>query len=245
MKKTFLLIPIFLLILMTGAGAWAAPKLSVAQNTFEFDAVPEGTVIRHSFIIKNNGDETLIIKRVLTGWGCSTVSFDKEIPRAGDGAIVISVKTRGYGGKTLAKAITVQTNDPVNREATLYIRGKVEKIADISSESVHLNGAPDEDISTIITIIPSEKYNFNILSCKVSNGENISVDFKKQTSENDMPEKPGWEIHIKNIRKTPGRYYEAIYLATDFKLIPKLTIRVFGNIRQTDKLQTSTKSPWI
>lgn len=239
MKKIFLLITTFLLILMTGAGAWAAPKLSVAKSTFEFDAVPEGTVIRHNFIIKNNGDETLLIKRVLTGWGCSTVSFDKEIPRAGDGTIVISVKTRGYGGKTLAKTITVQTNDPVNSEVALHIRGKVEKVADISSESVHLNGAPDEDISTIVTISPSEKYDFNILSCKVSNGENISVDFKKKTSENDVSERSEWEIHIKNIRKTSGRYYEAIYLATDFKILPKLTIRVFGNIKQTDKLQTS------
>lgn len=239
MKKTFLFIATFSLVILTSVSLWAAPNLSVNQSTYEFGSVPEGTIIRHNFILKNNGDEPLLIKKVITGWGCSTVSYDKEIPRAGEGTIVISVKTQGYGGKTLAKAITVQTNDPQKGEISLRIRGNVEKIAAISSETIRLDGAPDGDLSEIVTITPSENYNFKILSSSVSNGDNIDVELKTKLDENKTSEKPMWEIHIKNIRKTPGRYYETIYLVTDFKLMPKLTIRVFGNIKLKDKSQTS------
>jgi hypothetical protein len=67
MKKTLLLITTFLLVILTSAILWAAPKLSVIQDTYEFGSVPEGTVIKHNFIIKNIGDEPLLIKNVITG----------------------------------------------------------------------------------------------------------------------------------------------------------------------------------
>ena len=111
------------------------------------------------------------------------------------------------------------------------VRGKVEKIADISSETVRLEGNISDDVSKTVTIIPSKKYNFDILSCKVSSGENIDVDFKRKIIKKDSSEEPGWELHIKNTSKTPGRYYEAIHLTTDFEITPTLTIRVFGNIK--------------
>ena len=113
----------------------------------------------------------------------------------------------------------------------VMVRGKVEKIADISSENVRLEGNINEDLSKTVTIIPSEKYNFNILSCKVSSGKNIDVVFKRKIIKEDSSEEPGWELHIKNISKTPGRYYEAIHLKTDLAITPTLTIRVFGNIK--------------
>ncbi|MCK5098014.1 MAG: DUF1573 domain-containing protein [Desulfobacteraceae bacterium] len=67
MRKTILLITIFLLVTFTSASLWAAPKISIPQSSYVFDSVPEGTIIKHSFIIKNNGDEPLMINNVLTG----------------------------------------------------------------------------------------------------------------------------------------------------------------------------------
>ncbi|MCK5542727.1 MAG: DUF1573 domain-containing protein [Desulfobacterales bacterium] len=67
MKKTFLFIATFSLVILTSVSLWAAPNLSVNQSTYEFGSVPEGTIIRHNFILKNNGDEPLLIKKVITG----------------------------------------------------------------------------------------------------------------------------------------------------------------------------------
>ena len=137
----------------------------------------------------------------------------------------------------------MHTNDPEKSVVHLRISGKVEKIADISSESLHMEGSVDEDLEKIVTIIPSDKYKFEILSLRISSGENVDVELKKKTLEDNGIEKTIWEVYIKNIRKTPGRYYEAIYLTTDFKLQSQLTIRVFGNIKQPDKLKQTNNEP--
>jgi len=67
MKKLFLFIMVFVFVSLLSTSSWAAPIISTPQDNFEFGSVPEGTIIKHSFIIKNNGDEPLIIQRVLTG----------------------------------------------------------------------------------------------------------------------------------------------------------------------------------
>jgi Protein of unknown function (DUF1573) len=67
MKKLIFIIGIFSTIFLVYTNVWAAPELSIAQDTFEFEPVPEGTVIRHNFIVNNTGDEPLVIKNILTG----------------------------------------------------------------------------------------------------------------------------------------------------------------------------------
>jgi adenine-specific DNA methylase len=87
-----------------------------------------------------------------------------------------------------------------------------------------------------------EKYNFKILSTTLSNGDNIKVELKTRVIDGkDAETQPvTYEIHIQNIRQTPGRYYESIHLQTDSKFSPDITIRVFGFIRQeTAKQKTS------
>jgi hypothetical protein len=67
MKKLFLFIMAFVFAGLLSTSSWATSSISTPQSNFEFGSVPEGTIIKHSFIIKNNGDEPLIIQRVLTG----------------------------------------------------------------------------------------------------------------------------------------------------------------------------------
>lgn len=45
----------------------AQPSVEVAESAYEFDPVPEGTEIEHSFKIKNTGDAPLHIQKVNTG----------------------------------------------------------------------------------------------------------------------------------------------------------------------------------
>lgn len=45
----------------------AQPSVEVTESKYEFDPVPEGTEIEHSFKIKNTGDAPLHIQKVNTG----------------------------------------------------------------------------------------------------------------------------------------------------------------------------------
>ncbi len=67
MKKIFLFITTLSILILPGLSTFAAPKVSVEQDVYNFDAVPEGTIIKHKFIIKNMGDEPLLISPVVTG----------------------------------------------------------------------------------------------------------------------------------------------------------------------------------
>ena len=45
----------------------AQSSVEVTGAKYEFDAVPEGTSVEHSFVIKNTGDSPLHIQKVNTG----------------------------------------------------------------------------------------------------------------------------------------------------------------------------------
>jgi len=44
-----------------------APKVSMVEDMFDFKEVVEGEIVNHSFIIKNEGNETLKILQVKPG----------------------------------------------------------------------------------------------------------------------------------------------------------------------------------
>lgn len=46
---------------------FAEPSVEVPAAKYEFDAVPEGTHVENSFVIKNIGDTPLHIQKVDTG----------------------------------------------------------------------------------------------------------------------------------------------------------------------------------
>ncbi len=107
---------------------------------------------------------------------------------------------------------------------------------------MRIEGSANENLNRVVTITPLEKYNFKILSTTLSNGDNIKVELKTRAiDDKDAETQPvTYEVHIQNIRQTPGRYYESIHLRTDSKFSPDITIRVFGFIRQeTTKQKTN------
>ena len=67
MKKIFIFITTLSILILPGLSTFAAPGVCVDQDVYKFDSVPEGTIIKHEFIIKNMGDEPLLISQVVTG----------------------------------------------------------------------------------------------------------------------------------------------------------------------------------
>ena len=61
---------ILLVALLTGfcvMPAWAAPRLQARQEVLELGSVTRGAVVEAEFLIANEGDETLLIRRVDPG----------------------------------------------------------------------------------------------------------------------------------------------------------------------------------
>ncbi|WDN88807.1 hypothetical protein BuS5_01775 [Desulfosarcina sp. BuS5] len=192
-----------------------------------FAPVVEGVTVTHDFVIQNNGGAPLQIKKIRTSCGCTTASYSKSIPPGGAGKVTVKFNTRGYGGRSAHKYITLYTNDNNRPEINLTISGKVERFAVIEPPRVMLAGFAGESVKAEVFIIPEKKYPFTIVETGAKNGKNFSFKLKEIKKSG----RSGYKLLIKNLKKEKGRYHDYIYLETDSKIKPQIKISVYGNIK--------------
>lgn len=136
------------------------------------------------------------------------------------------MNTRGYGGRTLKKSITVHTNDPEANTIRLTIAGQVDNFASVRPSRVRLKGKSGERIVGKVTIVPGEKYDFNVTGMRTRRKGDIDV--KLDTIKKDTHTE--YVLTIENQRQGKARYFNAVVLKTDSKIQPSITIPVYGNI---------------
>lgn len=143
------------------------------------------------------------------------------------------MNTKNYGGKKFNRSISVYTNDPVyannpkKQKITLHISGQVEKVVQITPKKVRLTGFLENEISATVKIVPEKKFAFKVIRSKMDKGKNISYDLKEM----DKSGKFEYLLKITNLSKVKGRYFDAVILETDSKIMPEIKIKIFGNIR--------------
>lgn len=123
----------FLIISCTvpAKGQTANKKASFAVDNkiFDYGNIPEdGGLANHTFIIKNTGDNPLVIKQVTASCGCTTPNWTKDPIAAGKtGEVKIAYNPKGRPGP-FNKSVSVycENSDPVQ----LSVKGNVEKTND-------------------------------------------------------------------------------------------------------------------
>ncbi|MCP4024222.1 MAG: hypothetical protein GY729_20445 [Desulfobacteraceae bacterium] len=123
----------------------------------------------------------------------------------------------------MTKNILVKTDDPVKPKITLVFTGKVESVAKITPKIVRLNGVPGDKLEKIVTIMPSDKYTFDIKSLAQRHNQKIKASLIDPESDG----KP-WQVRIKASSKIADDLYDVVTLATDSKYKPLITIRVYA-----------------
>jgi hypothetical protein len=91
-----------------------------------------------------------------------------------------------------------------------------------------LRGIAVDDNKIKVTITPEKKYPFKIVKVSAKNGNDI--DFELSEEKGDQG--PVYALVIENKRLQQGRYFDMITLETDSEIQPKLSIRVYGDLRQ-------------
>jgi len=203
------------------------PSAYLPAARYEFPAVVEGQQVSHNFVIQNKGAAPLEVQKVKTDWGCTAVSYTRQIPPGGEGQITLKVNTKGYGGRKVSKSATVYTNDKRNSKLKLSIFGNVEKFVRIQPRQIRLRGYTGEPLKRKVTIIPLEKYPFKILKVRAKNGKEIRFQLQEEKSEKGLQ----YALTIENQRLEKGRYFDIITLETDSKIKPTLSVRVYGDIK--------------
>ena len=104
-----------------------APKAVVSDPLYDFGSALEGTMVTHTFAIKNNGQGYLDIQGVKTSCGCTTGNPSKMHVAPGDESdIAVSFDTHFQKGHQV-RTITVSTNDPDNPQVAMTMQGIVKK----------------------------------------------------------------------------------------------------------------------
>jgi hypothetical protein len=103
----------------------AAPKALLNEESFNFGTIIPGQPVTHDFILKNEGKEPLLIRKVTTTCGCTASKPDKTTIRSGESTILkCTFDSRGKSGKQF-QAITLIVNDPLQPSLVLRLTGEV------------------------------------------------------------------------------------------------------------------------
>ncbi len=131
MKKLQQWITLFVLVLAAGDYVFAedakkehAPRITCEEPTYQFGEMDNTSKVEHTFEIKNEGDLTLVIKRVKPACGCTVANLSsKEIAPGETATISTALSLKNRHGRQ-HKSIRVESNDPKTPNYMLYLEGK-------------------------------------------------------------------------------------------------------------------------
>ncbi|MGA7872583.1 MAG: DUF1573 domain-containing protein [Candidatus Binatus sp.] len=103
------------------------PKAAVTNPLYDFGTALEGTMVKHTFTIKNTGQGYLDIRGVKTSCGCTTGSPTKMHVAPGDTSdIDVAFDTHFQKGHQV-RTITAFTNDPDNPQVAMTMQGIIKQ----------------------------------------------------------------------------------------------------------------------
>jgi hypothetical protein len=127
------------------------------------------------------------------------------------------------------------TTDPKKPVTQLTISGPVKNFATITPKNIRLYGKVGEPVKETVRIVPEESYPFKILETKAQIGRDIRYQL---TSEKQAPG-GAYLLTVENLKQETGRYYDTIFLMTDSRVKPKISIQVYGKISGSETRKTN------
>jgi hypothetical protein len=101
------------------------PLAQTLDPVFDFGAVYHGTIVKHTFRLKNAGTAQLTINSVRTSCGCTAAQPTKSNLLPGEESDVAVSFDTGSDRGPATRTITVFTNDPAHQQLQLTMRGDV------------------------------------------------------------------------------------------------------------------------
>ena len=122
--KKYLLWTLFF-IMATVIFCEAKPVIIFEKTEYDFGKVEKESVLKYTFVFKNNGKDTLVIDRVNASCSCTgTLLSDKEIPAGAGGKLEIELHTDTMPGEII-RTVKVYTNDPDNKIIKIVVKATV------------------------------------------------------------------------------------------------------------------------
>ena len=202
------------------------PKAVPSDPLYEFGSALEGTMVKHTFTIKNTGQGYLDIQGVKTSCGCTTGDPSKMHVAPGDTTdIAVAFDTHFQKGHQV-RTITVATNDPDNPQVAMTMQGIVKKQVEAVPNEVafgDVTRGTEETKELLVNDLNPGRIAFSV--GPVSNSSSsIKVDQEKRPDG-----QPGALLKVTLLKTMPvGPFDDTIKITTD--RVP-LQVDVFGTVK--------------
>jgi hypothetical protein len=112
--------------------AQEGPVIEISSHEHDFGQVSQGLKLTHDFMVKNSGNQDLIIRELNPSCGCTAAVLEDPVLKPGmETSIRVSFDTAGFTGSKV-KTVRVYSNDPGN--ASLVLRVKADIVPEIFTE---------------------------------------------------------------------------------------------------------------
>gem|GEM_PF-5697822 len=226
-----------IVILCVAVSLFAAPKIVAPKPVYDYGTVLEKTIITNRFIIRNAGDETLIISKVRKSCGCTKAVFhpdNNQLPPGGQGYVEAIFNTRGKKNKSRS-VISIYANDPNQEVLKLTFTGTVKPAYTISPRHLSfINLTPQSNVSGTFTVRCFDNDTFTINKTNMIIPSGLSV-----TSIKPNKEKTEYVISIavdaSKIKPPTGSSHHTIQLRTDRQKESRIDLSVYVVIQKKEE----------
>lgn len=134
--------------------AQAMPRLVVEHPLHDFGCVTNVAELRHDFVLRNDGDSPLQIRKLASGCeSCLTLQADEvKVAPGGRTLVHCTLDARQLNGEVVRVA-QVQSNDPSNGSGGLELHASVVSLYALLPGELMLEGAP-KTVNGIVDVRP-------------------------------------------------------------------------------------------
>ncbi len=218
-------------LLFTPGDLVAGPKIGSPQPEFDFGDRESGTNVTGTFKITNEGDEPLVISKLLPGCGCTSAKITQETIPPGGEATITAVLSLKFQKGAQRKNVVIKSNDPDNPNYTVYLVGRAVSPIRIEPDRLDLGeiDAHAGGVRTIELVAPGPEKAFEITSVEVGDKESLAARFE------EVEKGMAYRVHVTLSKEmTPGKYHSFVRIRTtnpQFNLIGvALTATVVGEL---------------
>ncbi|MCB1071068.1 MAG: DUF1573 domain-containing protein [Verrucomicrobia bacterium] len=207
------------------SGQVQGPRIASDEPVFDFGMADNAQPVEHTFVVRNDGDTTLVIERVRPTCGCTVANISNKELKPGDTSeISTRLNLPGRTGKQ-NKTLIVYSNDPQNPEYRLTLTGEMTTAIKVEPTR-HFFGQvqPGQKISLDVTLEATSDQNFSITGI-----EGSVPDITADVEVLEQGRKYKIKAHLK-ASDNPGVYQANLKILTDHPARGVVDIPISGNV---------------
>jgi len=204
-------------------------KIQFEMPNYDFGKSKAGDPVKYTFVFTNVGTETLEIKNVRPGCGCTTAGeWTKKVEPGKTGTIPIQVNVAAtWPNGPIAKYVDIDTSDASQPSTRLNIHGNIWKPVEVNPQIAMLNNVPvdsPESISSVVTVTNNTE-ELIMLETPESSSKNFTATLKT-----NVPGK-GYQVTVKMVAPiTPGSAQGQITMKTSSTNVPTVSFTVYASV---------------